>query len=187
MRETFTPLSILVRNTGAGAASGRLTLRRMVLIEAAQEPLIQIPFEVPPFEERWIQSGVYVLDENAQWEVSWGPDPKQKAEFPTPRLGDQATILLQNPDDRPRSTGLLRRFRTNLFPASVTMTDGLRAVFVDSIPELQGARLQAFLEWLARGGTVVVLQGEDGVYPRFSGPLAVLNDAREVSAVGGGR
>src|SRR5436190_12095463 len=187
VRETFTPLSILVQNTGSKAASGTLRLTRQMPREATKEPAIDIPFDVPPFDERWVQIAPYILDEYIPWQITWGPKPSQTIEMSQPRLGEPAVILLVNPNDRPRPSGLLRRFRTNLFPASVTATDSLGTVFLNSIPDLQGARLQAFLEWLHRGGVVVLLHGDDQQYPKFPSGLAALNDPADVFHVGSGQ
>jgi hypothetical protein len=155
--------------------------------EATKEPAIDIPFDVPPFDERWVQITPYILDEYLPWQITWGPKSSQTIELSQPRLGEPAVILLVNPNDRPRSSGLLRRFRTNLFPVSVTATDSLGTVFLNSVPDLQGARLQAFLEWLRRGGRVVVLHGDDQQYPRFPSALAALNDPSDSFQVGSGQ
>jgi len=186
VRESFMPLSILVRNMSAKTASGSLRLVRQIQLDRLQEPPIDIPFDIPPFEERWLQVAPYVVDEFAPWEIIWGKKASERVEIPQPRLGPPATVLLHNPNDRARATGLLRRFSANLFPASVTSTDALETVFLDSIPDLQGARLQAFLEWLRRGGRVILLHGDDQNFPKFPPALAVLNDPAETFLVGNG-
>jgi hypothetical protein len=186
VKETFTPLSILVQNPGPRIASGTMRLDRQMPLDSVKEPPIEIPFDVPPFEERWVQIAPYIVDEFTPWQLTWGKKPSQTVEIPQPRLGDVAVVLMVNPNDRPRSTGVLRRFRSNLFPASVTATDGLETVFLNSIPDLQGARLQSFLDWLHRGGHIVLLHGDDQKYPTFPSALAALNDPADVFHVGSG-
>ncbi|HVJ69366.1 MAG TPA: hypothetical protein VM510_15380 [Caulifigura sp.] len=187
VREAFVPLSILVQNQGSKPISGAFRLTRMVPRDAAREPQVEVPFDVPPFEERWVQMAPFIVDEYIPYELRWGPRDKQKIELPQARIGDPAIVLLTNPNDRPRPSGGLRRFRTNLFPASVSATDGLQAVFLDGPPDFQGARLQAFLEWLHSGGTVVILHDDNHSFPKFPSALAVLNEARDSHQVGAGR
>ncbi|QDT56265.1 hypothetical protein Pan44_43170 [Caulifigura coniformis] len=185
--DTFTPLSILVQNTGPKSASGTFRLQRGLPLDVNREPPIEIPFEVPPFEERWIQAAPYIVDDYIPWQLSWGRRENQKLELPQARLGEAAAILLVNPNDRARSSGAVRRFRSNLFPATITVTDGLQTVFLNSVPDIQGARLQTFLEWLNRGGRVILLQGDDHQFPRFPSTLAALNNPEETFAVGSGQ
>jgi hypothetical protein len=187
VRETFSPLSILVQNPGPKMLSSKLHLTRQMPIGPVVEPPIEIEFDVPPFEERWVQAAPYVLDEHIPWQITWGPREKQKVELPQARLGDPAIVLLANPNDRPKPSGALRRFRSNLFPISITFTDGLQAVFLDSVPDIQGARLQTFVEWLHRGGTVVLLHDDDHAYPKFPSALAMLNAPGDSFEVGSGR
>ena len=187
VNETFTPLHVLVQNPGPKAASGLLKVRRITSLETAPEPPVLAPFDIPPFEERWIQVPVFIPDDYVPFELSWGAGANQKVEVPQARLGDPAIVLLTNPADRPRSSGLLRRFRASLFPPTVTLTDGLGVVFLDSPPNFPGARMQAFFDWLNCGGTVVLLHDEQDQFPKFPTPLTVLNDPREEFAVGAGR
>ncbi len=186
VREAFVPLSLLVQNTGPTTASGTFRLTRNLPLEIAREPPIEMPFDIPPFEERWVQIVPFVHDDSIPHSLNWGPAPGQTVEIPQPRLGAPATVLLANPGERGRPTGILRRFRTNLFPVSVTATDALGTVFLDTVPDFQGARLQSFLEWLKRGGAVVVLHGENHEFPRFPSTLAVLNDPAPRFLVGAG-
>jgi len=185
--DTFTPLSILVQNTGPKNATGTFRLQRGLPLETSREPAIDIPFDIPPFEERWIQAAPYIVDDYIPWQLSWGPREKQKVELPQARVGDAAVILLVNPNDRARPSGVVRRFRSNLFPATITATDGLRAVLLNSVPDMQGARLQTFLEWLHRGGRVILLHGDDRQFPRFPSTLAALNNPEETFTVGSGQ
>jgi hypothetical protein len=105
---------------------------------------------------------------------------------PTPQIGEPATVLLYDPEDLQFAGGVLRRFEVNLFPASVTGTDALRGVVMDRPPRWQGARRQAFLDWLGRGGKVFLLQDEQGRFPTFPESLNRLNGGGDRFFVGAG-
>jgi hypothetical protein len=64
-----------------------------------------------------------------------------------------------------------------LFPATVTATDGLEALFVDYVPRWQASTRQALLDWIHRGGTLHVLHDLSGNFPEFTSELAVLNSS----------
>jgi hypothetical protein len=96
-------------------------------------------------------------------------------------------VLLYDPDALQTAGGVLHRFPTDLFPTSVTALDGLRGVVMDRPPRWQGARRQAFLDWLLLGGRVYLLQDEQGQYPDFGEGLLVLNRAPDRFDVGGGQ
>jgi hypothetical protein len=94
-------------------------------------------------------------------------------------------VLIDDPDDLDIG-GSLKRFNQMLFPVSVTGTDGLEAVVLNFSPDWQGARAQAFVEWLQRGGRAYILRGRDGRSPQFSDELSILNGAGERTRVGAG-
>jgi hypothetical protein len=69
----------------------------------------------------------------------------------------------------------MRLFPENLFPATVSATDGLSAVVLDHQPHWEAPRREAFLDWVRRGGIVHLLPGADGAFPKFTDDLAVLD------------
>jgi len=186
-RATFTPLSILLVNPDAKPAGGKLKLLRITGMNKPVDVPIEFEYDVPPFEQRWVQVIPHVIDEYDSWYLAWGDAARERAEIPPPRLGDPAVVLLHNTRELPRSVGAIKRFPVDLFPPSVTATDSLDAVVLDTSPELQGARLQAFLEWIRRGGRVFLLQDDQGRYPQFPTALGALSTNADEFSVGSGR
>jgi len=185
--QTFVPLSVLVENTGPSPAQGALRLSKFVGLNQRVDVEYEQTYFVSGFSSRWVQLTPYVIGEFENWTLRWGTQFRNKIDVPSPRIGDRATVLIAEEDDASAAGSALRRCDPALFPASITGTDSLRGVVLHAVPDWQGARVQAFLEWLQRGGQVYLLHGADGEFPKFSGELAVLNDAREETRIGSGR
>ena len=183
---TFTPLSVLVQNNTAAPVSGTLRLTKHIQLNQQIDAEYVQSYYVSGFSSRWVQLTPYVLDDYETWMLAWGDGRQQRAEIPTPRTGDRATVLMYDPEDVQSSGGVLRRCDQALFPVSVTGTDALRGVVLDRPPDWQGAREQAFIEWLRLGGRVYLLHGPDGGTPQFQGDLAVLNQPGDRFRIGSG-
>jgi hypothetical protein len=188
VRNTFTPLSVLLRNNGAAPVSGTLMLERVSGGTARRIDVpIEADFNVPPFDQRWVQLVPWISDGYDSWRLRWGPGPKQVTDVPTPRAAERGVVLLVDPDELSRRIGAIRRFSSDVFPPSVTATDCLDAVVLDSAPDLQGARLQSFLDWIHRGGRVFLIRDDLEQFPKFPGALDVLNKPESDFTVGLGR
>jgi hypothetical protein len=183
---TFTPLSVLVQNNTPLEFEGTLTLTKLIQSTKPIDAAIERDVYVGPLSSRWVQFVPYVISDWEQWRLSWGKSADQRYDVPTPQIGEPATVLLYDPEDLQFAGGVLRRFEVNLFPASVTGTDALRGVVMDRPPRWQGARRQAFLDWLGRGGKVFLLQDEQGRFPRFPESLDPLNRGGDRFTVGAG-
>jgi hypothetical protein len=186
VQRTFTPLSVLVQNNTAAPVSGTLKLTKHLQLNQRIDAEYVQTYYVSGFSSRWVQLTPYVIDDYETWTLSWGEARNQKAEIPTPRVGERATVLIHDPEAVQIAGGVLRRCDQAIFPVSVTGTDGLRGVVFDRPPDWQGAREQAFLDWLRRGGRVFLLEAPGGGPPRFSGDLAVLNQPDEQFRIGDG-
>lgn len=186
VQRTFTPLSVLVQNNGPTPASGRLVLTKHIQLNQQIDAEYVQTYYVSGFSSRWVQLTPYVIDDYETWTISWGEERNQTAEIPTPRMGERATVLIHDPETVQIAGGVLRRCDQALFPISVTATDGLRGLVFDRAPDWQGAREQAFLEWLRRGGRVYLLDSPDGGPPQFQGDLAILNRPEDRFRVGAG-
>lgn len=186
VQRTFTPLSVLVQNNGPAPVSGTLTLTKHIQLNQQIDAEYVQTYYVSGYSSRWVQLTPYVIDDYETWTLAWGDQRNQRAEIPTPRVGERATVLISDPEAVQIAGGVLRRCDQALFPVSVTATDGLRGVAFDRPPDWQGAREQAFLEWLRRGGRVYLLDSPDGGPPQFKGDLAVLNQPDERFRIGAG-
>lgn len=183
---TFVPLSVLVRNDSAIPFEGTLSLTKLVQATKPIDASIVRDVYIGPLASRWVQFVPYVISDWEQWRLKWGHAKEEQYDVPSPPQGDRATVLLYDPDDLQVAGGVLRRFPFHLFPVSVTATDGLRGVAIDRVPRWQGARRQAFLDWLRRGGQVYLLPDAHGDFPRFAESLNVLNNPRQEFRVGAG-
>lgn len=183
---TFVPLSVLIANNTPYEFEGRLSLTKLVQSNKPIDASITRDVYLGPTSRRWVQFVPYVVSDWEQWRLTWGHAKDQQYDIPTPQMGERATVLLYDPDDLQLAGGVLRRFPINLFPSSVTATDGLRGMAFDRTPDWQGARRQAFLDWLRLGGRVYLLQDEQGRFPVFPDSLNELNGRGERFLVGAG-
>ena len=78
-------------------------------------------------------------------------------------------------------------FPEELFPVTVSATDGLHAVILDHQPKFRGAvQADAFFDWVQLGGIVHLVPSASGARPVFDGKLAALNTAGDRARVGAG-
>lgn len=183
----FVPLSLLIENPGPTPASGTLRLSKSLGLNQRVDADYEQAYFVSGFSARWVQLTPFVLGDYESWTVAWGPEFRNRVDVPSPRVGERATVLFADPDDATAAGSVLRRCDPALFPASVTATDSLRGAVLHAAPNWQGARVQAFREWVRRGGKVFIVHGSDGEYPQFPGELAFLNDDRDEFPYGAGR
>lgn len=183
---TFIPVSIWVQNLSPTTGTWSLSLRRSAGPDRQLGAPIVTEFTLGPDEDRWIQFVPYVWDEFETWTLRWGPEDEHAQQLPAVQQGRRATVYLYPADAVAFPTGTLRTFPAELFPLSVTATDGLDGVILDHTPFWQGARARAFLEWLQRGGRVFLLHDRNGRFPQFPEALETLNDERTRFEVGFG-
>jgi hypothetical protein len=183
---TFVPLSLLVENTGAIPATGKIRLTKYFGLDRQVDAEFEQSYFVSGFSTKWVQLTPFVVEDFEQWRLTWGPQFRNRADVPTPRTGERATVLFAEPEDITAVGSALRRCDVALFPISVTGTDSLRGAVLHAVPNWQAARAQAFKEWLERGGRVYLIHGADGEYPRFPSELAFLNNPADRFRVGVG-
>ena len=187
----FNPLTVVIHNPGGGELSGELELQRL---RGSYWPVglpIRQPVFVSPGARRPVRFYPYVLGDYDNWRLNWiGPDGSRR-ELNTSawklRLGEAATVLLDEPDRLRSRGGRLRSLDESWFPAVSTATDGLAGVVLDHVPRWEAPRRRAFLEWLGRGGTLHVLEAPDGRRVVFGGELKVLNGPETLTRYGDGR
>ena len=180
----FNPVSLLIANPGAQPFDGELLLDESRGLNVRDAEFAQ-PIYLAPHTERWVQSVVFVR-EGSEYRVRWGRGPKDTADLPRPAPAPPARVLLTDPTNPFSAAGGLRAFPDDLFPTSVAATDALDAVALDHEPRWEPARRAAFLDWLRRGGVVLLLRGVSGAFPEFSEGLAVLNVQGDSARIGAG-
>lgn len=179
---TFNLLSVLVSNSAPLPFDGLMELAESGPIGPRNTgPHVVVPCYLAPGAARWVQFYVFFdstsSPANAEWIVYWGRSRDDRYPLDAPKIGAPARVLLADPDDfsahadAPR----IKRFPDNLFPPTVTATDGLAEVVLDHVPRWEPARRAAFFDWLRRGGRAHVVPDAAGRRPAFTDELAALN------------
>lgn len=181
----FNLLSVLVANRSPEPFDGPVTLRKSIQTKSVDAPLVENVY-LAPQSSRWVQFYPYSKDSWEEWTIQWGSRSPGKSDLPKPRPGKPGCILLEEADTIPQSGGAVKRFPENLFPVSLTATDGLASVVIDHIPRWDEARERAFLDWLQHGGHVHLIRTPRGEFPSFGGALKSLNTSGFRQRVGAG-
>ena len=171
--ERINLLSVLVDNPAADPYNGDATVYQGDPTGKRVGSLIAQPLYLAPFASRWVQFYVYVTSDRDDWTLEMA---KRGHRLDPPDLAAPARVYLLDPDAVSVRALDAKSFPEDLFPPSVSATDGLDSVLMDHAPRWEPLRRQAFLDWLRRGGTVHVFAGPDGHYPTFTSELAVLNN-----------
>ena len=166
----FTVMSIEVGNRGAQPFDGDLVLRDL----GSGAPLKLAVF-LAPGTSRWVQFHPYVGGYVPGWKLTWNDGREREEDMGQPSTGAPATVLLADPDAPGMRAVRMRLFAENLFPTTVSATDGLAAVVLDHQPRWDAPRREAFLDWVRRGGTVHLLPGADGAAVQFTDDFSPLN------------
>jgi len=148
-------------------------------------PLLKKIF-LAPYATRWVQFYPYIRSSQEDWRLTWGKSPKQNTVIKVSSAKGRATVLLVS--ERPllnRGRVRLPFFRENLFPPTVSATDGLAAVVINKIPEFTPLQRQAFHDWLYAGGRVFIIES-DGKFPEFGSDYPYLNIQGERADIGAG-
>jgi len=179
------PLSVRVFNETPRPFNGKLELRRhwggqgqAVLVEDCY---------VSPYTERWVQFYVYVASARGGYSLRWGRGPDEQLNLDCPRMAPPACVLLADGPVHGGGQARLPQFPAGLFPPSIAATRGLHSAVMDRAPAWELPRRKAFLDWLKRGGTLHLIRGADGRFPRFPDDLAELNAEKERHRLGRGR
>jgi hypothetical protein len=172
----FNPVSFLMVNSRPGAFDGRITLSPTLGFGGERGArYIQNAF-IGPQSSRWVQFEVFIGNDMEEFVLSWGPGPKDRETFDRQiQTGPPACVWLVDANDPLAKPGAFKSFPDQLFPTTVSATDGLDSVILDYTPRWEPARREAFLDWIRRGGTLHLVHGTNGELPVFSDTLAVLN------------
>ena len=182
LNESFNVLSIEVANPGGKPFDGELVLKEESHSSAPYRQHIYLS----PGSARWVQFHPYVGSFSPEWSLSWDGSDRGSVDLGQPVSGPPATVLLADPSSPASRTARMRIFPDNLFPTTVSATDGLYALVLDHQPRWDAQRREAFLDWVNRGGIVHLIPGVDGALPQFTENLAPLNISGQRGSIGAG-
>ena len=180
------PLSLEVANLSPEPFDGVLKLVRGSSVAQRRGATLAEPCFISPGARRWVQFYPCTRQEQEAWVVEWGFRVGDRETLRNPKFGPPGRVVLLDP-----AVVLTRKARfpvlpDNLFPPTVTATDGLYSVVLDHMPRWEPVRQRAFIDWLRRGGEVHLVHDANDRYPTFTGALAVLNAPLERFPVGAG-
>jgi hypothetical protein len=195
---SFTQLALRVSNSGTSAFEGFFVLERATLLQSrvgGQRTSLTVRIE--PGASRWVRFFPFVYERQEHWTVRWidaggssgtllsqhvFEDAAGQQLVP---IGEQRVELVANAMRRQVSE--LRAFPAELFPPTALAATTLHSVVLDHAPPWPAVTARAFLDWLASGGTLHLVDGEDGRPPMFSAELALLQDPSPRFTVGAGK
>jgi len=169
-RANFDEVLKLRESSGVGGSNGA--------------PYVQ-PVFLSPGAERWVQFTVFIVSGYEQFALEW--ERGGRAQLLQPALGPPARVILSDAGSAFTASSQVRSFSDALFPTTVAAMDGLDALALDYVPRWEAARRTALVDWVRRGGLLLVLPGADGKVPQFTEQLSVLNGAGDSARVGAGR
>ena len=167
------PLSVRVFNDTPRPFDGKLELERHW--GGDRQTVVVEDCYVSPYTERWVQFYVYVAGGRGGWSLTWGRRADDRMDLEGPKMAAPACVLLADSAATGAGQAQLPLFPADLFPSSVAATKGLHGIVMDAAPAWELPRRRAFLDWLKRGGTLHLIHGTDGRFPRFSEDLSELN------------
>jgi len=176
-------LSVAVTNTGREPIYTVLRLHRGFHSGGRLGAPLERRCDLSPGSSRWVQFFPYVHGAQDAWTLELADGTQIGLKGPT--LGPPGRVFLRDPAE-PLVAARLPVLPDNLFPPTVSATDGLHSVALDHDPQWEPARRQAFLDWLRRGGELHLLHDLRGRYPVFSDLLAPLNAPLDRYRVGAG-
>lgn len=183
---TFNVLSIQIRNNSVEPFEGTLRLRRLLSATGAWTDVEQTqPLYLGPLSVKQVQFFPFVLDTSEEWEIRWGDTLEETYIVEQAALTSGARVLFNDPHRISGVTLGLKGFREDLFPPTVTGTEGLALAVLDHLPSWEEPRRQTFGDWLYRGGVLHVLHDADGQFPEL--PITELKDQLQPSRFGSGR
>ena len=193
----FNPVSFLIDNRTDEPLDANAVLTRSAGLAGTTGGRIEQPVYIGGGARRWVQFYPYIESDNpTEWQLSIGPvrfnsqqqprstsipysDQKKKSRVPV-------VVILDAPGAMERAPRTVKHFPEDIFPPYGSATVGLRAVFMDHVPDWEEPRQAALIAWLRRGGRLVLLKGSRGGWPEFSGTLAELSQPLNRYYVGAG-
>ena len=196
----FMPLSILVDNLSDQPVEATARLRRITgaLIEVGG--ISTQPAFIGPNSRRWIQFYPYILGNSATWHFDLQTEEKTytfdsldqpRAIFDRNRDSEEAqlslpAVILDPQGFATKSPTTVKHMPAEIFPPYATAMHGLRALFLDHVPDWEAPRQQALLSWLKSGGQLHLMKDSNNQTLSFSGILAPLNEPFPEFPVGNG-
>jgi hypothetical protein len=183
---TFNILSLELRNTGAAAFDGDITLDDAGTFGSPSAAPYRQKIFLAPGTARWVQFHPYIGTGAVDWRLVWTEKGREAKENVSPegglKTGPPAIVMLADPEAPALRNARMRVFNEANFPPTAAATDALHAVVLDHQPRWESARREAFLHWVKRGGILHLLPGPDGTLPVFTEELSPLNTPGNVGA-----
>ncbi len=178
-------VSVRVANPGKANFEGVLKLRESGGVGGTNgAPYVQ-PVFLSPGTERWVQFTVFIEAGYEQFVLEW--ERGGSAQLAQAAIGPPARVILSDAEGAFAASSRVRSFSDALFPTTVAAMDGLDALALDYVPRWEPARRAALLDWVRRGGLLLVLPGADGKWPQFTEQLAALNGPEDMIRLGAGQ
>ena len=179
-------LSALLANPGNGTFDGLVTVREKSGVGGGNGAPYVLPIFLSPHTERWVQFTVFIAMGYEDFVLEWGGGARDRFELSRATIGPPGRVFLSDPGNPFAGSVAMKSFPDALFPTTVAATDGLDGVVLDHAPRWEAARREAFVDWVRRGGTLIVLPAEGGAFPQFAEQLAPLNIDGVSARVGAG-
>lgn len=185
--QNFNMVSILFSNPSPEAFEGTIKLQKLDGAGGKLgAPQIQNIF-LGPYAYRWVQFYPYLRNGGETWLCSWGRGKDRIYVLNAPRKGPKSVVFFKSSNSSFSSKKIrIRSFPENLFPPSVSLTDGLRAAVLEETPEFTPLQNEAFINWIKAGGYLYLLPDNNGLYPRFQGKSAIINSSASEVKIGHG-
>lgn len=186
-RHEFNLCTIELINPTSEPFQGPIELRPIRSIYN-EVPLIEPDLFIGAGEMRTIQFLPFISSDDPEWEVRWGPGPKQRQELPRPsrELAKPVAVQFLTPQAISSPIRGIEGFSEFDFPIGAPGTEVLGVVVLDHVPRWDELRRRAFRDWLGRGGELYLLNDRDGKRLDFPPPLEELNVAADRFQVGQG-
>ncbi|MBL8815061.1 MAG: hypothetical protein JNL58_03445 [Planctomyces sp.] len=196
----FMPLSILLDNLSEDAIEGQVSLRATSAMMRDSGGVMVEPVYLAPRTRRWVQFYPYISGYSSTWRFTLASGGttllSESIEQPRAAYGgygnqeekSQPVVILDRPGGMGnRIPGTVKHMPAEIFPPYSTATGGLRAMYLDFVPDWEEPRQEALISWLRSGGQLHLLLDSNALRLKFSGVLSPLNEPFTTFYVGSGK
>lgn len=177
IREDFNRLVITVHNAGSAPFDDS------VIVMSGLEQWKQRLY-LSPGATQHVTFDIFVTTDSwGAWQLRWGEKDAETHSFEARYGVPTRSAYLTARQSAPGPDG----FPSVLFPDHITrVSSQLHTITLDHAPEWSQEQTATLLDWIARGGTLLVAPDPWGEQPRFDGELAALNESELPRQIGAG-